>query len=105
LATIVVASLLALGIAQAAPEATITVGNNFLSPSKKTITAGTRLRFRWVGGLRHHIVKSQGPGAEIRSPATSARGVNLSKVLRKRGTYRFICTIHPLEMKTKVIVR
>jgi plastocyanin len=103
--TIAVASVAALGFAQAAPAATITVGNNFLSPSSKTITAGTKLRFKWVGGERHKIVKSKGPGGDIRSPATSGKGVNLAKVLRKRGTYRFICVFHPTEMKTKVVVR
>jgi plastocyanin len=105
LAVIAVAGMATLGVAQAAPAATITVGNNFLSPSSKTISAGTKLRFKWVGGITHHIVKAKGPGGDIRSPETSARGVNLAKVLRKRGTYRFICTIHPTEMKTKVVVR
>lgn len=100
-----VVSMMALGVAQAAPEATITVGNNFLSPAKKTVSAGTKVRFRWVGGERHKIVKSKGPGGEIRSRATSGKGVNLAKVLRKTGTYRFICVFHPTEMKTKVIVR
>ena len=103
--TIAVASVAALGVAQAAPAATITVGNNFLAPSSKTISAGTRLRFKWVGGESHHIVKTKGPGGDIKSPATSKKGVNLAKVLSKRGTYRFICTFHPTEMKTKVVVR
>jgi plastocyanin len=105
LGTIAVASVAALGVAQAAPTATITVGNNFLAPSKKTVSQGTKVRFRWAGGERHKIVKSKGPGADIRSSATSAKGVNLSKVLRKRGTYRFVCVFHPTEMKTKVVVR
>jgi plastocyanin len=91
-------------LARGEPEATITVGNNFLSPSNKTIPAGTELRFRWVGGLRHHIVKTKGPGGDIRSPATSKRGVNLVHVFNKRGTYRFICTIHPTEMHLSLTV-
>jgi len=103
-ATIAVASVTALGVAQAAPAATITVGNNFLSPSSKTISAGTKLRFKWVGGITHHIVKREGPGGDIRSPETSSRGVNLAKVMRKTGTYRFVCTIHPTEMKLKLAV-
>jgi plastocyanin len=105
LTTIAIVSAMAIGVAQAAPAATITVGNNFLSPGSKTIGAGTKLRFKWLGGERHKIVKSKGPGGDIRSPATSAKGVNLAKVLRKRGTYRFICVFHPTEMKTKVVVR
>ena len=87
------------------PKATITVGNNFLSPSSKTIDAGTKLRFKWLGGELHHIVKTKGPGGEIKSPATRKKGVNLSKVIDKRGTYRFICTFHPTEMKLKLVVR
>jgi plastocyanin len=93
------------GVARAGATATIAVGNNFLSPSSKTINAGTKLRFKWAGGVRHHIVKTKGPGGDIRSPATGKPGVNLAKVLSKRGTYRFICTIHPAEMKTTVVVR
>jgi plastocyanin len=92
------------GIAQAEPKATITVGNNFLSPSSKTVSTGTKVRFKWLGGVRHHIVKAKGPGGDIKSPATSAKGVNLAKVVTKRGTYRFICTIHPTEMKLKLVV-
>lgn len=104
-AVAIVALVAFAGIAQAEPEATITVGNNFLSPSSKTISPGTKLRFKWAGGVRHHIVKSEGPGGDIRSPATSKRGVNLAKVIGKRGTYRFICTIHPTEMRLKLTVR
>lgn len=105
IAIVAVAAMAALaGVAQAEPEATITVGNNFLSPSSKTIGAGTKLRFKWAGGVRHHIVKSEGPGGEIHSPATSAKGVNLAHVFGKRGTYRFVCTIHPTEMRLKLVV-
>jgi plastocyanin len=104
LTTIAIAAIAALGVAQAAPTATITVGNNFLAPANKTIGAGTKLRFKWLGGERHKIVKSRGPGGGINSPATSAKGVNLAKVLSKRGTYRFVCVFHPTEMRTRVVV-
>jgi len=101
----VAATVALAAVAQAAPAATITVGNNFLSPTSKTIDAGTKLRFKWLGGESHHIVKTKGPGGDIKSPATSKKGVNLAEVLSKRGTYRFICTFHPTEMKLKVVVR
>lgn len=103
--TALLAAVLAPGVlARGEPEATITVGNNFLSPAKKTIAAGTKLEFRWVGGLRHHIVKTKGPGGKIRSPFTSARGVNLAHTFNKRGSYKFICTIHPTEMHLSLTV-
>lgn len=98
-------ALMAPGVgARGEPEATITVGNNFLSPAKKTIQAGTKLEFRWIGGERHHIVKTEGPGGAIQEPATSRKGVNLAHTFNKRGTYRFVCTIHPTEMHLKLTV-
>jgi plastocyanin len=93
------------GIALAAPEATITVGNNFLSPSKKTVSAGTKVRFRWTGGETHRIVKRDGPGGEIRSAAKARKGVHLAKVLSKRGAYLFVCSFHPTEMRLKLTVK
>jgi plastocyanin len=103
--TALLAAVLAPGVlARGEPEATISVGNNFLSPAKKTIAAGTKLEFRWVGGERHHIVKTRGPGGEIRSAATSQRGVNLAHTFNKRGSYKFICTIHPTEMHLNLTV-
>ena len=92
------------GVAGAAPQATITVGNNFLSPGKKTVSQGTKVRFRWVGGERHKIVKREGPGGAIESPATSSKGAHLAPTLRKRGTYRFVCAFHPTEMRLKLTV-
>jgi len=106
LAVALAAALAAPGVlARGEPEATITVGNNFLSPAKKTIAAGTKLQFRWAGGERHHIVKTKGPGGPIQEPATSRKGVNLAHTFNKRGTYRFVCTIHPTEMHLKLTVR
>jgi len=106
IAAIALAALASLGgLAGAAPEATVKVGDNFLRPGQKTVSKGTKVRFEWVGGVRHHIVKSRGPGGPIASPATAKRGVNLVKRFGKRGTYRFLCTIHPAEMRLKLVVK
>jgi plastocyanin len=102
------AALLATGAiapARAAPEGTIKVGDFFFRPSVKSVTKGTRVKFEWVGSSRHHVVKSKGPGGAIASPATARRGVNLAKRFQKTGTYRFICTIHPTEMRLKLVVK
>ena len=92
-------------VSAAEPEATVTVGNNFFSPTAKTVSRGTKVRFRWAGGVRHNVAKSKGPGGSIESGPTARRGVNLAKRLRKSGTYRFICKIHPTEMRLKLVVR
>ncbi|HWM64734.1 MAG TPA: plastocyanin/azurin family copper-binding protein, partial [Solirubrobacterales bacterium] len=70
-----------------------------------TVQRGAKVNFRWVGGELHHVVKSKGPGGEIKSPATAKRGVNLAKRFEKAGTYRFVCTFHPTEMRLKLTVR
>lgn len=96
--------LAVLGAGSAAAATTVTVGNNFLAPTEKTVQRGTKVNFKWVGGELHHIVKSKGPGGEIKSPSTSKRGVNLAKRFEKAGTYRFLCTFHPTEMRLKLTV-
>jgi plastocyanin len=93
------------GAAGAVAATAVTVGNNFFAPSKKTVQRGTKVKFRWVGGERHNVTKTRGPGGPIESGPTAARGVNLAKRFRKAGTYRFICTFHPVEMRLKLTVK
>jgi len=103
-ATIVLA--LVLGMAGTASAATtVKLGDNFFSPSKKTIAAGTKVRFNWTGNRRHNVKKKRGPGGSFKSVTTSANGVNFAKTFRLRGTYRLICTIHPTEMRLNLTVR
>lgn len=97
-----VAMLLPGGTASAA--VTVSVGDFFFAPARKTISSGTQVRFNWVGSQRHHIKKKSGPGKGFESKATSARGVNFVKRFNKTGVYRLICTIHPEEMKLKLTV-
>jgi plastocyanin len=82
----------------------VTLGDNFFAPSSKTVAAGTKVRFKWTGNRRHNVTKKRGPGKGFKSRTTGADGVNFAKVFNKRGTYRLICTIHPLEMKLKLTV-
>jgi plastocyanin len=103
LATLVVS--LPGGSAGAASETTVRVGDFFFAPAQKTVASGTKVKFKWVGSFRHHVVKRSGPGGGFESPATSARGVNLAKRFNKAGTYRIICTIHPEEMRLKLTVK
>lgn len=98
-----VLTLLAPGPAQAAT--TVTIGDNFFAPSSKTVAAGTKVRFNWVGNRRHNVKKKRGPGAGFKSVTTRSRGVNFAKRFDEAGVYRLICTIHPEEMKLKLTVR
>jgi plastocyanin len=103
LALLALASLAA--YATAANAATIKVGDNFFNPTKKTVGVGTKVKFKWVGNRKHHIVKTSGPGGKIGSRTTDDRGVNLAKRFGTAGTYHFICTIHPEEMRLTLKVK
>lgn len=108
-AAIAIAALTGLGVlgatAGAAPEATVTVGNNFFKPAEKTVAKGTKVRFKWTGGRRHNVTKASGPGGPFASRTTSQAGVNFAKRFEKSGTYRLYCTLHPSQMRLKLTVR
>jgi plastocyanin len=87
-----------------ASAATITIGDNFFSPSTKTIGAGTKVRFNWTGKRKHNVTKKRGPGGGFESETTKSKGVNFAKTFNKSGVYRMVCTVHPDEMKLTLTV-
>lgn len=102
-ATLVLASAFAPG-ALARGSTTIAVGDNFFSPSSKTIASGTKVKFNWVGDSKHDVVKKRGPGGGFSSGITDQQGVNFTKTFKKVGTYKLICSIHAEDMKLKLTV-
>ena len=83
----------------AASGTTIKLDDNFFAPDKKTVSAGTTVRFKWVGDNDHNVVKSSGPGRAFSSETTDETGVNYTKKFKKAGKYKILCTIHADEMK------
>lgn len=76
---------------------TIGVFDNYYSPSKKTIRAGTTVRWRWDDGITdvHDVKLAKAPkGVKKFQTEPLAAGDTYSKRLRKAGTYKFICTFH-----------
>ncbi len=88
--------------ASAKGSTTIKLLSETFSPDKKTISAGTKVKFKWVDG-KHNIVKSSGPGGSIDSGIFNTPGVNYTHKFSKAGTYKLICTIHD-NMKVKLNV-
>ncbi|HEX2097111.1 MAG TPA: plastocyanin/azurin family copper-binding protein [Solirubrobacterales bacterium] len=97
--------LLATSAGAAGAATTVTVGNNFFAPSQKTVAAGTTVRFDWTGGRRHNVTKDSGPGRFFASPTTARSGVNFARRFQRSGTYRLYCTLHPAQMRLKLVVR
>jgi plastocyanin len=100
---IAIAALLA--IPALASAATITIGDNFYSPSSKTVGVGTKVKFDWTGKHKHNVFKKSGPGGSFISPTTKSNGINFAKTFTKAGVYKLICTVHPKDMKLTLIVQ
>jgi plastocyanin len=99
-------SLAALAVAiaaqpAAAATARVEVGDYFFKKRSITIDRLDRVRWAWVGRDLHDVTVTRGPRKFHSS--TKRRG-SYTKRFRKRGTYRYICTVHPIDMRGKVVV-
>jgi plastocyanin len=79
----------------------VRVGDNFFSPRSVTISKGSTIRWRWVGSSRHNVVATR--GASFRS--TTKRTGTYSRTFRRRGTVRYVCTVHPASMRGTITVK
>jgi plastocyanin len=71
---------------------TIKLGDNFFSPSKVTVTAGTGVTFKWTGSNTHNVTVVKGP-QKFTSPNQSDG--TYDRTFTKPGTYQIVCTFHP----------
>jgi plastocyanin len=70
----------------------VSVRDNVFRPSSLTARAGDTVVWRWAGRAPHNVRVSSGPqrfGSRIQTRGSYRRTV------RRRGTYRIVCTIHP----------
>lgn len=87
--------------AHAAATKRVKVGDLFFKKLSITIESGDTVTWMWVGEARHNVTVKRGPRKFHSRTKTSG---TYEKKLRKRGTYRYICTVHPDEMRGKIIV-
>ena len=80
----------------------VTVGDDFFRKRSVTIDSGDTVRWRWVGRNSHNVTVRRGPRKFNSSTKSSG---SYSKRLRRRGTYRYVCTVHPDSMRGKVVVK
>jgi plastocyanin len=103
------AALGALGNALPAGAATknVEVRDFSFGPQKRTVAKGDRVRFEWTGFADHNVTFRRVPegATKPRRCATREDGVCRRKFGR-RGTYRYVCTIHVLSdgMRGRVVV-
>jgi plastocyanin len=67
-----------------------------------TVAKGTVVRWRWTGRDDHNVVVQRGP-RRFRSDLKDSG--TYRKKLRRRGTYRIVCSIHQPDMRMTLKVR
>jgi plastocyanin len=97
-----IGTAVAVGPAEAGSSKTVSVKNNAFAPTSLNVKKGTKVTWKWTqGGVPHNVTPSGGGSG---SKTSSSKGFTYSKVFSKAGTYKFICTIHPTQMKITVKV-
>ncbi len=107
---LLVAALVAIASAIFATQAfaarTVKVGDDYFvrkgDPPTVTVTKGTRVTWRWVGDDFHNLVVTRGPRKFQSDYQDSGR---FSRKLRRRGTYKIVCTVHQPDMRMTLKVR
>ena len=73
---------------------TVSVKDNFFSPKSKRISRRSSVRWKWRGRNVHNVTSTKVPrGASKRGARNRTRGA-FRRSFRKRGTFRYVCTIH-----------
>jgi plastocyanin len=87
--------------AEASATKRVRVGDFFFRSRSITIQRGDTVRWVWVGQAPHNVAVTSGP-SEFRS--RTKRDGAYRKRLNRRGTYRYLCTVHPADMRGRVVV-
>jgi plastocyanin len=80
---------------------TIRVRDNVFSPKSASVKTGSTVTFRWAGDNPHNVKVTSGP---VRFTSKTQTSGTYKRKLSRKGTYRFVCTIHP-GMSGKVSAR
>jgi plastocyanin len=87
--------------ANAAATKKVKVGDVFFRKAKIRIQRGDTVKWTWVGELPHDVTVKRGPRKFHSKTKTSG---TYRKTIKKRGTYRYICSVHPVDMKGRIVV-
>jgi plastocyanin len=107
-ATVLLATALAAAVAVPTASAgtrTVRLGDDWFvrdgGSTRVTVDRGDRVRWRWTGRDLHNVVVRRGP---TRFQSALKRSGSYSKTLRRRGTYRIVCSIHQPDMRMTLVV-
>lgn len=89
------------------PTKTVTLHDDYFSPSKMTVKSGTTIKWNWPVGLTdtHDVMLNKHPkGVKRFMSDYAAGGYTFKRKLVVPGTYTFLCDIHQ-GMTMKIVVR
>jgi plastocyanin len=81
---------------------TVKVKDNVFSPTSITVKRGTKVKWVWKGSAPHNVTVTKGP---VRFSSKTKTSGSFSKTLKRKGTYKIVCTIHAPGMKMTIHVK
>lgn len=112
------AAVALLGVAPASarapqkPPVKVTVNDFFFAPTAVTIKKGRAVKWVWssTNTYPHDVHLKKGPAnlkkkGSYSTRTTAVTGAHFQKTFETPGTYKYICTIHPDEMRMTITVK
>jgi len=96
-ALVAAACLIGTTVAFGASTKRVSVGDDYFGPTHVTVKAGTKIRWVWLADNwdSHDVKLVKAPrGVRRFHSASAATDYTFTRTLTKRGTYRFLCTLH-----------
>jgi plastocyanin len=101
----------AAGADSAAKPKVVTVADFYFGPNRVTIKGGGAVKWVWASTntYPHDVHLKQGPKAlkqkgSYSTKTTAVTNAQFTRSFETPGTYHFICTIHPTQMKLTLTV-
>jgi len=94
------------------PPVKVTVNDFYFAPTAVAIKKGRAVKWTWssYNTYPHDVHLKKGPAAlknksRFSTTTTAVTGAHFQRTFEVPGTYKFICTVHPSEMKMTVTVK
>jgi plastocyanin len=94
------------------PPVKVTVNDFYFAPTAVTIKKGRAVKWIWssYNTYPHDVHLKQGPKAlknksRFSTTTTAVAEASFQRTFEVPGTYKFICTVHPSEMRMTVTVK
>jgi len=85
-----------------AKEVSITMGDNFFEPATVTVAVGDTVTWTHRGNRPHDVTAD---GGAFSSPRRMSNGQSFTYTATTAGTFSYICTIHPNQMRATLVVQ